>query len=312
MADLWKAAEAAGGERFAAILERVRYDSAANAMNVEALLSQCHMFSNFTKDQEVEAFVAQVESVLVKRCRFVQPESTLSAHEALLRKTARRPTQLPRMRLFTTNYDLCFEVAASRARFVAIDGFSHTSPQEFDGLNYSYDIVRRGTGRDTPDYVSNVFHLYKLHGSVDWEHSGAGQVVRSAEPSKPLLIYPRSSKFESSYDQPFLEMMSRFQLALREPNCALIVIGFGFGDRHIEQPILSALRSNVSMRAIVVDPIVKSAPRPAHVEMVRLIDGGDSRVTLVAGNFEDFVQELPDLVAITDEERHRSRFGSHP
>jgi hypothetical protein len=40
------------------------------------------------------------------------------------------------MKLFTTNYDLCFEEAAARSRFVTVDGFSHAMPQEFDGAYF--------------------------------------------------------------------------------------------------------------------------------------------------------------------------------
>jgi hypothetical protein len=69
-----------------------------------------------------------------------------------------------------------------------------------------------------------------------------------------LIIYPRLSKFESSYEQPFLEMMSRFQASLRQSNTGVLVIGFGFNDAHVAQPLLSALESNVNLKMVVVDP----------------------------------------------------------
>jgi hypothetical protein len=126
------------------------------------------------------------------------------------------------------------------------------------------------------------------------------------------LIYPRSTKYESSYDQPFLEVMSRLQASIREPNSALFVIGFGFNDHHIAQPVLSAIQSNIGLRLVVVDPAIKDSKRTAHKQMRDLIDGGDSRLTLVAGTFEDFVQQLPDLVAPTEDEQHRRRVGPRP
>ena len=63
-------------------------------------------------------------------------------------------------------------------------------------------------------------------------------MTKTIEPAKTLDDYPRYSKFESSFDQPFIELMSRFQLSLREPNTGLIVVGFGFNDHHMAEPIM--------------------------------------------------------------------------
>ena len=124
---------------------------------------------------------------------------------------------------------------------------------------------------------------------------------------KPLIIYPRESKFESSYDQPFLEMMAAFQAALRQPNTGLLVIGFGFSDHHIAQPIASAIRSNVSLKAMMVSPSLESLSRPSIKEISDLISAGDTRLSLLATAFEKLVGVTPDLVAATEEEAHQGR-----
>lgn len=214
------------------------------------------------------------------------------------------------MKLFTTNYDLCFESAASNARFVVVDGFSHTQPQEFDGSHFDYDFVRRAPDRETPDYIPNVFHLYKMHGSVDWVLlDKQGQIRRELNPAKPHLIYPRHTKYQSSYDQPFLEMMSRLQIALRQPNTGLLIIGFGFNDFHITQPLMAAVDSNVSLKCMVVSPSleVRADNHEPIRKLATLIKQGDLRISLFAGRFENFVPIVPDLVAKTEEEEHRSR-----
>ncbi|MFT0172905.1 hypothetical protein ACLKMY_28535 [Paraburkholderia mimosarum] len=54
-----------------------------------------------------------------------------------------------------------------------IDGFSHASPQVVDSLYFTYDIVRRDSNPDSHDFISNVFLLYKLHGSIDWMRNPA-------------------------------------------------------------------------------------------------------------------------------------------
>lgn len=306
MSDLWDAAAAKAGEKFGQVVATVGYDASLGAKNIEALLSRCQLYQVLNPSPLVGGFIAEAEAVIVEKCRFVNELTDLSVQEAFLRKVARRPTRLPRTRLFTTNYDLCFETAASHARFTVVDGFSHTQPQEFDGSYFAYDLVRREQDREAADYIPNVFHLHKMHGSVDWTMRGK-EIIKLPDPAKPLIIYPRHSKFEASYDQPFIEMMSRFQAALRQPNTGVMIIGFGFNDPHIWQPVMSAIRSNVSLKAIVIDPALPSPAKEPLKRIAALIHAGDARLGLVACGFEEVVALLPDLVAATEEERHRGR-----
>lgn len=306
MKDLWNAARDKAGAQFDEIMKKVNYHPIDGRDNIELLLSHCQVSQLLKPDQAVDDFVVQSEELIVKKCRFVNDTVDLATHESFLRKVARRSTRQPRMKLFTSNYDLCFESAASRSRFVVVDGFSHTQPQEFDGIHFSYDLVRRDQETETPDYIENVFQLYKIHGSVDWELKGP-QVIRAVDPERPLIIFPRLSKFESSYDQPFIELMSRFQAAVRQPNTGLLVLGFGFNDNHLVQPIMSAIRSNVSLKAIVVSPHVRESKRTAIRQIELLAKNGDSRLVLVGASFEELVPLLPDLVAATEEEQHRER-----
>jgi len=234
------------------------------------LLSHCQLSEALEPAKDVQDFISKTESLIVAKCRFVTDTVGLPVHEAFFRRVARRPTRQPRLKLFTTNYDLCLETAASHARFVVVDGFSHTQPQEFDGTYFNYDFVRRERDREVPEYIPNVFHLYKMHGSVEWEKKG-NQVVKMPTAERPLLIYPRYGKFESSYEQPFLEMMSRFQVSLREPNTGLLVVGFGFNDRHVSQPLLSAIESNIGLKVIIVDPALEGSKSSTVQSCVSLI-----------------------------------------
>jgi hypothetical protein len=274
--------------------------------DIELLLSKCSVAQEFESSKEVSDFIKQAESTIVELCNFLQDDTPLTVHEAFLRRIARRPTRLPRTKLFTTNYDLAFETAASRLQFVAVDGFSHTLPQEFDSSYFAYDLVRRDEDGSTPDFIPNVFQLFKLHGSVDWQRDG-NRVVKQVSPDDPLLIYPRHSKFELSYESPFLDMIARFQSAVRQSKTSLLVIGFGFNDKHLAQPILSAIRGNVGLRTVVVSPSLEKSENEAVKTIESLIESGDSRLTLVGSTFQEFVPYLPDLISETEEEEHRKR-----
>ncbi|SFH82576.1 SIR2 family protein [Planctomicrobium piriforme] len=305
MSDLWNAVRGAFGVKpFNDILAAVRQP--VGNKNIELLLSRCQTAQAFEPSSTIAAFISVAEKTIAHCCRFISDSLGLPQHESFLRRIARRPTAAPRTRIFTTNYDLCFETAASRIHMVVVDGFSHSVPQEFDGEHFAYDLVRRGEDGFAPDFIPNVCHLYKLHGSVDWERS-TDRIRKQQDTDEPVLIYPRHSKFESSYEHPFLEMMSRFQAAIRQPKTSLLIVGFGFGDKHITQPILAAIRSNVGLRVVVVDPFLQQSPSETSSNMASLIVQGDPRITLVASSFEKFVPLLPDLVSETEHERHQAR-----
>jgi hypothetical protein len=306
MADLWSEAKTLAGDNFEALKKAVHYTTPdGQADDVELLLTQCQLSQRFQAQDMVSNFITDMEKRIVTRCGFITEHTELPHHELFFRKVARRSARMPRMQLFTTNYDLTFEKAAGRGGFILVDGFSHTQPQEFDGGYFAYDIVRRDRGGDSPEYIPNVFHLYKLHGSLDWERRGPG-VFRAENPARPLIIYPRDSKFQSSYDQPYLELMSRFHVALRQQNTFLLVVGFGFNDQHIAEPLLSAIRSNVSLRVFVVDPHVADMTNCAR-ELRALVASGDARVTLSDAKFEEFVALLPDVVTMSEQEMHDRR-----
>ena len=306
MADLWGKAKAKSNGKFDAIKVRVKYPDEAG-QDIEELLSRCQTYCGLHDDNEVADFAKVAEEVIVASCRFPSPGSHCEIHETFLRRVARGPASKARVRIFTTNYDLAFEVAANNARFLVIDGFTYGQPQEFDGAHFTYDFVRRDERGEAPDYLPNVVHLCKLHGSVDWEDAGDGRVVRRSGVERPLIIYPRNTKFENSYSMPFVELMSRFQTCLRQQNIALLVIGSGLRDGHLRGPLEAAIRANVGLRVLVVDPEVKATPHPVAAEMMRLLKLGDRRLALCTASFEQFVPLLPDLVADSERERHDDR-----
>ncbi len=277
--------------------------------DIELLLSKCQMALALSGDDRLGEFIKTCEREIVEACSFVTENTPLPVHEMFLRRIARRPVRLPRTQLYTTNYDLAFEAAASRLGFALIDGFSHVYPQRFNGSYFDIDYAFRDRERAaTPlEWMQNVFHLLKLHGSIDWLRVGQG-VERRSHVERPLIIYPRSSKFETSYQQPFLELMARFQSGLRRPDTALLIIGSGLSaDQHLAEPILSAVRSNVRLSVVVVSRSLSEKTDGAIASLKSFVEGGDRRVTLIESTFEDFVPKLPDLVPETEAEAHEDR-----
>lgn len=291
--------------------------------DIEALMSRCRLAESFltgaTKD-EVTKFVALAEAHIIAATNFVVFNHPLPVHAEFLRRAARRPQRKSRMKVFTTNYDRCYEEAGRQGRYVVVDGFSHTVPPTFDAIHFSYETVRRLGDTESFDPIPNCFHLYKLHGSVDWQRQEpSGEITKWTAVGKPVLIYPRNSKYELAFEQPYLEMIGAFQTAVREQDTGLLVVGFGFNDNHLAEPIMSAIRSNLSMKIVVVSPGLAPWNNGANQglgecgsnkylgQLKSLAAAGDARITLLNCGFEEMVQFVPDLVAETDLERHVAR-----
>lgn len=292
--------------------------------NLEALLSRCKLAQDFLDGPDkdlVSEFVQSAEALIYQAVNFIKPGQPLPAHSEFLRRAARRSNRRSRTKLFTTNYDKCFEEAGRQGRYVVVDGFSQTHPPTFDAVHFTYDIVRRDREADASDFIPNVFHLYKLHGSIDWEQDDStGEIRRTEAPDKPLLIYPRSTKYELAFAQPYLEMMAALQAALREPNTGLLVMGFGFGDNHLAAPILSGIRTNLALKVRILSPLLApgkkadgtayagEASSNSHIASVKsLVEMGDARLSLLNCTFEEAVPLMPDIVAESDLEKHLAR-----
>ncbi len=224
--------------------------------NIEELLSHIILFKKVniidSEKDEFQKLISNLEKEIAIACTLDLNES--APHKTFLNKiTARKPSD-SRVQLFTTNYDTLFEQAANDAGFVVIDGFSFTHPREFSGRYFDYDIVNREKTRikQEDSFIKKVFHLHKLHGSLNWEKE-SNKIVQKDKPANPLIIYPASEKYESSYEQPYFEMMSRFQQALRKDNVLLIVIGFGFQDKHIQNVIIEAVEQNPSFQLVILN-----------------------------------------------------------
>ena len=87
----------------------------------------------------------------------------------------------------------------------------------------------------------------------------------------------------------------------------MLIIGFGFNDKHITQPFLSAIESNVNLKAVVIDPILENSKKTAIQTLASLIKQGDWRLALIADTFQNVVSILPDLVAESETEVHQKR-----
>ena len=104
-------------------------------------------------------------------------------------------------------------------------------------------------------------------------------------------------------------MISSFQTAIRQNDTGLLVVGFGFNDNHISEPILAAIETNLALKVAIISPSVdeQSVANPYLSKIAGLIDRGDARLSMIGATFEEIVPIVPDITAMTDLERHIER-----
>lgn len=307
-------------KRAAEVVGEIRFDQDAEGENIEAFLSRCDAYLSINSSETVGDFATECKAVILQKCqRFLFDPSSrmwnddnLEGHRIFLHRLSRRRTRDPRLKIFTTNYDLCFERAAARSGLVTIDGFSFSKPRRFSPIYFGYDVVKRSSSdSEVGDFLEGVFQLLKLHGSVNWER-GAGDEICEAEqpdPDKACLIYPARGKYQQSYLQPHLELMSQYLACLRQSNTCLIVTGFGFNDDHLSEPIVAAITSNPQLRVIVADykaqdylegRVDGASP---HWERLKELSERGENVWFINASFKDFAKMVPDLKALSSAEQ---------
>lgn len=296
------------------VIKDIGYDVKVEKENIEALLSRCEAYLQVNSSPKVTTFITESKKVILEKCsNFLEPTDAnqLAAHRTFLHRLSRRRVRDSRLKLFTTNYDLCFETAAGRQGLVVLDGFSFTQPRHFDPRFFLYDIVRRPTtGDEVGTPLEGVFHIYKLHGSVNWSRKSDNEieVQPSPSPDSACLIYPAKGKYQQSYIQPHLELISQYFSALREPNTCLIIIGFGFSDDHLSEPILAAVRTNPHLRLIIINPSAEdltsqSKEKNKYWETLFNLAKQGEDVWLINADFGDFAEMIPDLKTLTPAQR---------
>jgi len=320
MSELWKAVEELVDQNTTKIKRgdisnKIKFNDDKEKLNIEDFLSRCDAYLQVNNDDEVSSFVSPCKAKILEMCSFCmadEKDEKLVGHTTFLHRLSRRRVRDSRLKIFTTNYDLCFETAAGKQGIVVLDGFSFTQPRFYDPRFFDYDIVRRPrTGEDLGNYLEGVIQLYKLHGSVNWARPSNGKSITIKEkptPDEACLIYPGKGKYQQSYMQPHLELVAQYLSSLREPNTCLIVAGFGFNDSHLSEPILSAVKTNPHLRLIITDCYaedwINGKDEASHhwKELFDLAQKGED-IWFINASFQDFAELIPDLKSLTPAEK---------
>lgn len=197
-----------------------------------------------------------------------------SFYQKIINKNRKNP-----INIFTTNYDVYNETALDRLNFLYNNGFSGTVERKFNPMLYKYMYVENmNLNKDVWEPVSYFFNLIKLHGSITWEADKNNMDIfentnldtLSNEMNK-VMIYPSPLKDRSTLMTPYSDLFRFLENSLFLNNSTLIVIGYSFGDDHINRVIYNAL-ANPTFRLIIFGD---------SDNIKKLIERNDKRITII-------------------------------
>ena len=149
------------------------------------------------------------------------------------------------LHIFSLNYDLCIEQLSSES-FRVETGFAGFGPEHY------WDWQRFGE-----DYYNDPaqIRLHKLHGSINWKRDQATKQlysvsqVQSIESSDMEVIFGQDFKLEAG--DPYLFYAYEFRRVTLHSSL-MVVIGYGFGDMHINKMLSQGLHANNNAKLLVV------------------------------------------------------------
>lgn len=156
-------------------------------------------------------------------------------HHKFARWLAKTDRQQP-VEVFTVNYDILFEKAFEAERLPFFDGFvgGHEPFFHPDSLLHQRWAPAAGWTR-----------LWKIHGSVSWRrHPSDDRIFRGNPGDNGEMIFPTFEKYDEARQQPYVAYINQLDRFLERDNALLVIAGFGFGDRHLNDIVIRRLESN--------------------------------------------------------------------
>jgi len=293
--------------------------------NLEAFLSVLHSLSFYHSKinnkadenaQKIDQIIKEARDFILGKClnekniKDKRDNELLEVYKTFYKKLLTRNSTLPRLNIFTTNYDLYSERAMDSLGIHYVNGFTGGISKYFNPTIFNYALAEKmDLSQSKWNVIDNFFYLYKIHGSVNWvENDDEGKLFKIQEiqdatfntlkDKETVMIHPTPLKYNASLGSPYSDLFREFQKKLMQNNNILVTIGYSFSDEHINNLIFQAF-TIPSFRLIIIG----SEKQSETIEKLYNLD--DSRIWIIGGKnkeneslhyFKGFVNEiLPDL-----------------
>lgn len=225
------------------------------AKNLEKFLEVLFSYKYLLESQSNTVELTTLEGLIEKTKKFIfdkcisKNETVVDLYKSFYRKLVYRDSNLSKINIFTTNYDLFSERALDQLGIIFSNGFSGTIERYFNPAVFNYAFAEQmELSNNKWNVIDNFIYLYKLHGSVNWiEDETSKQLFKIQEIQEPksvktsVMIYPTPVKQNASFGSPYSDLFREFQKKLMKNNNVLITIGYSFSDEHINNLIYQAL-----------------------------------------------------------------------
>lgn len=297
--------------------------------NLEAFLSVLHSLSfyhskiNNEADEDarkINQAIKEARNFILEKClnekniKDKRDSELLEVYKTFYKKLLTRNSTLPRLNIFTTNYDLYSERAMDSLGIHYANGFTGGISKYFNPTIFNYALAEKmDLSQSKWNVIDNFFYLYKIHGSVNWvENDDEGKLFKIQEiqdatfntlkDKETVMIHPTPLKYNASLGSPYSDLFREFQKKLMQNNNILVTIGYSFSDEHINNLIFQAF-TIPSFRLIIIGDPSPYDNKDTNITKLQKLD--DSRIWIIGGKnkeneslhyFKGFVNEiLPDL-----------------
>ncbi len=178
------------------------------------------------------------------------------------------------LRIFSLNYDICIE----KNKPSGID-----LERGFDPETKTWDWRRF----ERSEVYEPAIYLYKLHGSIDWKRDKKeGNILKEVDriPEEPDLIF--GTDYKMQYVDPYLFYAYEFRKYSLEAR-VIIIIGYSFGDEHINSILKQALDNRNDRKLLIVSPRIDE-----DYIVSRLHCNDKKQVIVVNKRASEFLNEL--------------------
>jgi hypothetical protein len=162
--------------------------------------------------------------------------------------------------IFTTNYDLVIEAAASMRGRPPLDEFAGWT----GNVSKRLDIDRWKSPKSKGPILT------KLHGSINWkfgkDNIQVGDPVYTGDHKKQAIIYPG---FKGQSDSSFFLPLHSFLGDCFESADVLVFIGFAFRDEYINELIADRVRPGAAVYVINPAEGIRFPVRRLRAKMIR-------------------------------------------
>lgn len=222
-------------------LSGLHYDESEGSPNIEILGDLVIEASVNAPKAEHDQLSSEIQRLITEIILSVENpnlEDHVNFLDALKKRCSGSSTKVT---IFTTNYDILFELAAGEVGVRMETGFDGSLKRTFSPDAFGLSRGSLSAGRFS---VKNELHinLVKLHGSIAWMKQNetlheTGIDLANLTHNRAIIL-PRRRKVMDTLAHPFDQLFTKASRILGNECKYLVSCGFSYGDKHINDELL--------------------------------------------------------------------------